>query len=273
MGMSDTRRHQSDLDRLRSLRPIDDTFMRALFRRQLPLAQEVLRTITGIDDLVLMGEETQFDLKRLVGSRSVELDVWGKDSRGRIYDLEVQRATKGMQPRRARYHSAAMDMEELSSGGDFVELPESYVIFITEEDFFGDGAGVHRFERLELETGLALEDGTHILYANASYKADDALGALMHDFLCSDPNDMKVKSLAERARYFKEDPEGVNHMCKVMDEIREESLLEGRAKGRATAFFDMVGKGLLSRDDAARELDLTQQEFVARAAEMGYKFA
>lgn len=37
------RYHQEDLQRLRGFRPIDDTFMRCLFRDNLPLAQFVLR--------------------------------------------------------------------------------------------------------------------------------------------------------------------------------------------------------------------------------------
>ena len=37
------RYHQEDLQRLRDFRPIDDTFMRCLFRDNLPLAQFVLR--------------------------------------------------------------------------------------------------------------------------------------------------------------------------------------------------------------------------------------
>ena len=60
--------HQEDLARLRGFRPIDDTFMRCLFRDNLPLAQLVLRIITGIEDLRLTKEETQMDLKRLVGA-------------------------------------------------------------------------------------------------------------------------------------------------------------------------------------------------------------
>ncbi len=40
-------RHQEELDRLRSFRPMDDTFMRGLFKENLPLAELVLRIITG----------------------------------------------------------------------------------------------------------------------------------------------------------------------------------------------------------------------------------
>ena len=32
------KQHQEDLDRLRSFRPMDDTFMRGLFKENLPLA-------------------------------------------------------------------------------------------------------------------------------------------------------------------------------------------------------------------------------------------
>ena len=46
------KRHQEDLDRLRSFRPMDDTFMRGLFKENLPLAELVLRIITGKPDPV-----------------------------------------------------------------------------------------------------------------------------------------------------------------------------------------------------------------------------
>ena len=46
----------------------------------------------------------------------------------------------------------------------------------------------------------------------------------MHDFLCSDPDDMKTELMAERARYLKNNPEGVREMCKVMEDLREESI-------------------------------------------------
>ena len=47
------RRHQEDLQRLRGFRPIDDTFMRGLFKDNLPLAEFVLRILTDKPDLVL----------------------------------------------------------------------------------------------------------------------------------------------------------------------------------------------------------------------------
>ena len=42
--------HEQDLKRIKNFRPIDDTFMRAIFRENLPLAQHVLRVVTGLSD-------------------------------------------------------------------------------------------------------------------------------------------------------------------------------------------------------------------------------
>ena len=74
-------RLKRDLERLERFRVLDDTFMRQVFKDNLPLAQHVLRTLTGIDDLKLTREETQRYLKRLAGSHSVVLDVWGVHGR------------------------------------------------------------------------------------------------------------------------------------------------------------------------------------------------
>lgn len=61
------RERQEDLQRLRGFRPIDDDFMRCLFKDNIPLAELVLRIIIGKKDLVITDCETQKDMKRLVG--------------------------------------------------------------------------------------------------------------------------------------------------------------------------------------------------------------
>ena len=77
------REHHEDLQRLRGFRPIDDDFMRGLFRKNIPLAQLVLRIITGKKDLIITNCETQADMKRVTGARSICLDAYGIDDSGR----------------------------------------------------------------------------------------------------------------------------------------------------------------------------------------------
>ncbi len=101
--------YQEDLQRLSGLRPIDDDFMRCLFKDNIPLAKFVLRIITDKPDLIIIDCETQKDMKRLTGARSIYLDAYGTDSVGKKYDLEVQRRDKGAAPHRTRYHSSVID--------------------------------------------------------------------------------------------------------------------------------------------------------------------
>ena len=37
----------------------------------------------------------------------------------------------------------------------------------------------------------------------------------MHDFSCTNPDDMNYEALAKKARYFKQDEKGVATMCKI----------------------------------------------------------
>ena len=220
------KQHQEDLQRLRLLRPIDDDFMRCLFKDNIPLAEFVLRIITDKPDLIITECETQKDMKRLAGARSICLDAYGTDSDGKKYDLEVQRQDKGADPHRARYHSSVMDIENLHSGQKFKELPDTYTIFIIEKDFYGQGEAVYPIERINLATGKSFEDGEHILYVNGEYRGDSAIGKLMHDFNCTKADDMNFELMANRTRYLKENPKGVSEMCKIMEDMRIESLKE-----------------------------------------------
>lgn len=226
------KRHQEDLDRLRSFRPMDDTFMRGLFKENLPLAELVLRIITGKPDLILTKCETQADMKRVTGARSICLDAYATDSAGKKYDIEVQRADNGADPHRARYHSSVMDVENLDEKQDYKELPDTYVIFITENDYYKAGEPVYTIQNMNLTLNRPFNDGAHILYVNGEYRDDSEIGRLMHDFNCTSADEMNFELLAERTRYLKENPKGVSEMCKVMEDLRDESYAEGHAEGR-----------------------------------------
>ncbi|MBD5475321.1 MAG: hypothetical protein HDR17_04965 [Lachnospiraceae bacterium] len=256
--------HQEDLQRLRRLRPIDDDFMRCLFKDNIPLAEFVLRIITDKPDLVITDCETQKDMKRLAGARSICLDAYGTDLAGKRYDLEIQREDKGADPHRARYHSSVMDIENLHSGQEFTELPDTYTIFIIEKDFYGLGEAVYPIEKINLVTGKSFEDGQHILYVNGEYRGDSNIGKLMHDFNCTKADDMNFEPLAERTRYLKENPKGVQEMCKVMEDMRNESLKEGikegMKEGMKEAALRMLSAGKYAFDEIANISGLSLDE-------------
>ena len=104
MALTKQQQQEKDLQRLEQLRPIDDDFMRCLLKDNVPLAEFVLRIITDRKDLTITDCETQRDMKRLAGARSICLDAYGTDSDGKKYDLEIQKAGDGADPHRASYH-------------------------------------------------------------------------------------------------------------------------------------------------------------------------
>ncbi len=57
-----------------------------------------------------------------------------------------------------------------------------------------------------------------------SFVGESEIGKLMHDFNCTEADDMNFDLMAERTRYLKENPEGVNEMCKVLEDMRNEAV-------------------------------------------------
>ena len=222
--------HQEDLQRLRGFRLLDDDFLTKCFEGDPKYIQLVLRIVLEMPDLVVVDVRTQVFVENLL-NRSVRLDILATDSTGRKINVEIQRSDKGAGRKRARYNSSMMDANLLRKGEKFDELPETYVVFITEHDVIGDGQPLYKIERYISGSNKKFEDGSHILYVNGAYRDETPIGKLMHDFSCTAPDDMYYDELAERVRFFKESKEGISIMCKVMEDMRNESLKEGMERG------------------------------------------
>ena len=57
------------------------------------------------------------------------------------------------------------------------------------------------------------------------------------------PDKMHFELLAEKTRYLKENPKGVSEMCKVMEDLRNESYAEGREQQAKDTAIRMNKKG------------------------------
>ena len=129
---------------------------------------------------------------------------------------------------------------------------DTYVIFITEKDYYQAGKAVYMIQNMNRTLNQPFDDGAHILYVNGEYRDDSAIGKLMHDFNCTNADDMHYELMAERTRYLKENSKGVDEMYRTMDEVEKECYEEGRE-----AQADMTAVNL-------RKLGLTSEQ-IARA--------
>ena len=200
--------------------------MNQVFLNNIPAAQCLINIILGRTDLRVVRAEVQYTVSNLLG-RGVRLDIFCEDSTGKLYDIEVQNPSEGAHPKRARYNSAVMDTSNALIGDQFENLPETYVIFITREDYFGKGDALYRFDRMDTKYHMQFGDEAHIIYVNGTYTGNDPVGKLISDFHCTSASDMNYKELAERVHYLKETEEGREEMCKVMQDLMDDSYDEG----------------------------------------------
>ena len=251
------------LAELERMRLMDDTFMSKCLENAPECIELILRVILGKKDLKVVKSQTEYPIKSLQG-RGVRFDVFARDSRDREYDIEIQRAKDGAEPRRARYNSALMDANALKSGEDFGKLRDTYVIFITETDVMKRGQGMYVFDRMDRTSGLDFGDGAHVVYANGTWRGNDDLGRLMHDFNCSDPSDMNFDVLSKQVYKFKKSEEGRREMCEAMERIEA----RGKRETMLATAKRMLKDGVLALKDIARYSGLTLAQVKKLQAEM-----
>lgn len=255
------RKHQEDLERIRNFRLMDDDFMSKVFEDK-DCAEFLLKIILERDDLTVQEVHGQHDLKNLQG-RSVRLDILAVDHANRTYNVEVQRSDHGAGAKRARYNSSLLDANLTEKGDKYDTLNETYVIFITENDVLQGGLPIYHINRMIEEMAKPFGDEAHIIYVNAQIKDETALGKLMHDFSCTDPNQMNYPVLAQRVRYFKEDTKGVTNMCRAIEEMREETAREATHAKAVAVAQKMLNTGKMSYEEISDFVDLPVEEIKA----------
>ena len=223
---------------LKDLTIMSDVFMRNVLKQR-ACTEYVLQVIMDRKDLWVVDQVLQKDYKNLQG-RSAILDCVVRDADGNQFDVEIQQEKEGASPRRARYHSGLMDMNTLNPGENFEKLPETYVIFITRKDVLGYELPIYHIGRSIKENDEDFKDGSHIIYVNSANREDTELGKLMHDLNCKNATDMYNKILAKRVYELKETQEGVELMCKEMDQIYLEGEACGEKRGEMKKAFEIA---------------------------------
>lgn len=252
-------KHSECMDAIRKFTLMDDTFMTQVFSGDLECTQELLRILLRRDDLAVTKSVTQLTIGNLFG-RSVRLDIYANDAAGKQYDIEVQQDDKGALPERARLNSALFDSRLTSSGERYAELPETYIIFITANDILKGSLPLYTVERTIQETGELFGDRAHIVYVNGSYRGDDEIGRLMHDFNCQDYRQMHNQKLARRVQYFKEEAEGVTDMCKTMQVIVDRECSRAELTRSKEIALRLWKRGEHDLDKIADITDLTPDQ-------------
>lgn len=210
---------------------LSNVFMRVALRDK-NACQYVLRILTGIPDLVVKAVRTEYRVSKIT-SHDVVLDVLAEDGSGKIYNIEIQRADTVDHARRVRLHGAMIDSEYLEKGKTYADLPDLFIIYISETDLWKAGFTTYLVKKYFENTDIPYDDGQHIMYVNAAINDGTETANLMQYFKTADPNDMNHGDLSKRVHLLKCEEGGYQEMCEVSEKIFSEGRAEGRVEGRA----------------------------------------
>ena len=255
---------------------MDNSFLNKALDGNIPATQRMLRIMLNNDKIKVRKVGVQQWLQNLYG-HSAQLDILAEDEHGAQFNVEIQRSDEGASAKRARFYCGALDMHFLDTGEKYEALPDSYVIFITENDVLKKGWPLYNVQRCLTGNGEVFEDGSRVVYVNAACQDDTPLGRLMQDLNCKDPAKMHYKELADTVNYFKSTKEGEANMTSIIEMYAQNHAEKVAAKAAAKAAEEAVhqsnvefAKNLLaegmSEDFIVRTTKLSLEEVRALAA-------
>lgn len=217
---------------------ISNDFIFAKVMRNPELCKGMLERLLdiSIDHIEYPEEQKVIDISK--DSKSVRLDVYLKDGKGTIYDVEIQATSSRNLPRRTRFYQGMIDLNAIEKGVDYSELPRSFVIFICTFDSFGKGLRRYTFQNVcEEDTSLFLNDGTTKIFFNTAGtkgKINKKADSILKFIASNETGDDFTEKLAQEVRKIKENKEWrVEYMTLLMREREKykEGMEIGEMKG------------------------------------------
>ena len=276
-----------------TLKPYDelfftDDFLFTKIMRDPQIAKGVVQNLLGIKVKKIEFITSQYSIDELYGGKGIRLDAYLEDE-DKVIDIEMQTVIKKDEGLRMRYYQSMMDIDHLNRGDSYIDLKESYVVFICLDDPFGGGKPVYNFVTKEADGGLILNDRIHKVIYNASSfeKAENPDVRAFLEFVkrhsATDRLTKEIQSAVDscknhqkwRAEYML----WKDQIREWKDEAREDGLAEGREEGIAEGKAIGLAEGLLEGErkkaiETARQLlkmNLGTVDQIATATQLSVK--
>ena len=209
----------------RSMNLFSTPFMREVFKDK-KATEYVLRILTGKPNLTVQENLTEYRISKL-DTRDAVLDVIAVDEGGVYYHIEIQLASSDNHIRRVRFYSAMVDSELLEKGTKYHDLPNTYIFYISMNDFMGLEEPIAKVDCTIGAKKRPYNDGKNIFYVNAGVDDHSAVANLMNYFKLADPNDASHGDLSDRVHLLKCEKEGEDPMCEITQSFFDEGRIVG----------------------------------------------
>lgn len=218
----------------------DDYMFRAVLRENIEICRGLIELILNIevDHLDFKGDD--YAVSAGTDTRSIRLDVYLKDDKGTVYDIEMENWNKPELPKRTRYYQSMLDVNHFDPSISFPDLPESYILFICTTDPFNEGLCKYEFTDMCRQVPMKeLGTGATKVFINAKGRRADINREMQDflDYLCdNNPRNDFTKDIETTIAHVKrnEDKRSEYMFFELsMMDARREAMIEGRAEGRA----------------------------------------
>ena len=256
---------------------ISNDFLFGKVMRNAELCRELLQRI--LPDLAIGRveyPELQKEIKPDADARSIRLDVYTKDDKNRVFDIEMQMTVTKELPKRSRYYHSMLDLQLIDKGQTYAKLKPSFVIFICLADMFGAGRHKYTFETVCREDRtIWLGEERTTIFLNADSQMEDVskeLTAFLNYAAGCVSEDPFVKKLDEAVKEAKRNREWRREYMTLLmrdqeniEKGRKEGRREGRKEGQVKELYHLVLDGLLPLETAVKRSGLSQEKLLEMA--------
>lgn len=250
---------------------MDDTFFSVVMEHN-DAAEYLLTHLLG-KKVRIIENKTQYSIRN-IENHSIVLDALIEDEEHNIYDVEVQIGDKKNHERRIRYYRTAIDWSYLEKGKNYSELPELYMIFISDFDPFQMSKVHYEIAQYIEGTDRKYDSGVHIHYFNTKVNDGTFVAEILQYMKHSDPKNDRFGALSKQVNYHKVQG-GMGDMCKAVEEYAKEYAKKyakemeekGKIEGKIETVKNMLKDGL-SIDKALKYADIDRLTYDKYAGQM-----
>ena len=254
--------------------PLHNDFMFSQVMRSEEICKLFLEALLGVEIQHIVFIDRQKDFTDSYGYHSIRLDVYLKDEKGTVFNVEIQAERRDDLPKRVRFYQSGIDRGELPKGAGYANLSESYIIFVCNFDYFHIGKAVGERVSFLKETDVPYEDGSHVFFLNSRYTEANASKPIL-EFLdlvrTNDVEKLYETPLGQKARERMQEVRSdkaleVSYMTfaqKMLDE-RRIGYVEGREEGREEGLRETITafKGILEPSVIAERLKMSLEQVI-----------
>ena len=183
--------------------------------------------------------ESERRIQLLKEKKYIQLDLHAIGSDGTNYDAELQHKSSNIEkqaelPKRSRYYQSLIDGQIIDTGTNYLDMPDTYIIFICNFDPFNQNYYKYTFrqECSTKESKISLNDGTTRIFFNLTADFNDApeetrnmLEYLAHGHV-SDEATKRIADAVDLAREKEEWRKEYMLASLYYDDLRREAIAE-----------------------------------------------